>query len=197
MCDNASGITKFQSGTVHEIDFDNICNSNYSSGDCGQMSVGNAASGFGGSNDLEISPPPRAKRASLPRKSSPPLLSPQPQPPQPVVSAPHPKPDSSNIIRTKNETVAKKHLVMKRLPPKPPNNQRHHQKPIIEKPVRNTKNEHIYECIEFRQQSLPPGKNLANTIQNTLKSVSLGRYEAPLKSKGNTLLQVGQNCFSI
>ena len=145
------------------------------------MSVGNAASGFG--TDLEISPPPRAKRASLPRKSSP---------------CPKPETDSSNIIRTKNETVAKKHLVMKRLPPKPPNNQRHNQKPIVDKakPVRNTKNEHIYESIEFRQQSLPPGKNLATSIQNSLKkSVSLGRYEAPLKSKGNTLLQVRHKLF--
>ena len=141
--------------------------------------------------DLEIvSPPPRAKRASRPRKN------------------PNPKeetePDSSNISRerSKNESLAKKHLLMKRLPPKPPTTQiRTHQKPINEASssniVRNQRQndpQHIYECIEFgssqRQQSLPPGKNLTQSIQNTLKSVSLGRYEAPIKAKGNTLLQV-------
>ena len=126
--------------------------------------------------DLEIvSPPPRAKRASLPRKAE--------------------APDSSK----NNESTAKKQLLMKRLPPKPPTTQiRTHQKPIESKSVtvRNQRNDqHIYECIEFRndnqrQQSLPPGKNLATSIQNTLKSVSLGRYEAPIKAKGNTLLQV-------
>ena len=146
--------------------------------------------------DLEIvSPPPRAKRASLPRKQN----QKESEGGEPVLA----KPDSSNISRerSKNESVAKKHLLMKRLPPKPPTTQiRAHQKPIIDSTniVRNQKNDHhIYECIEFgsqRQQSLPPGKNLAASIQNTLKSVSLGRYEAPIKAKGNTLLQV---CISI
>ena len=143
--------------------------------------------------DLEIvSPPPRAKRASLPRKN--------PNPKEETVA----EPDSSNISRerSKNESLAKKHLLMKRLPPKPPTTQiRTHQKPINEASssniVRNQRQndpQHIYECIEFgssqRQQSLPPGKNLTQSIQNTLKSVSLGRYEAPIKAKGNTLLQV-------
>ena len=144
--------------------------------------------------DLEIvSPPPRAKRASLPRKQ----IQKESEGGEPVLA----KPDSSNISRerSKNESVAKKHLLMKRLPPKPPTTQiRTHQKPIESKSVtvRNQRNDqHIYECIEFRndnqrQQSLPPGKNLATSIQNTLKSVSLGRYEAPIKAKGNTLLQV-------
>ena len=183
---------------------DHICNSNYSAGDCGQMSVASGCTLIIDA-DLEIvSPPPRAKRASLPRKQIQKESEVGVEPhkdPQCVVAAA--KPDSSNISRerSKNESVAKKHLLMKRLPPKPPTTQiRAHQKPIIDSTniVRNQKNDHhIYECIEFgsqRQQSLPPGKNLAASIQNTLKSVSLGRYEAPIKAKGNTLLQV---CISI